>query len=118
MQNDDIVSIIEQLNRLTVQQQQLTEQITQLQTEIRNRSNNDQEVQQATTKVTHTKRNKPIKIGDRVRIKNPKQNQSDIGTVISFTPTGLFARIKLDDDNIINRAPRNLTRIINHEQLK
>ena len=114
MQDDDIESIIEQLNCLTVQQQQLTEQITNLQIEVHNRSNNDLQVEQDVTTTVRAKRNnKSIKIGDRVNIKNPKKNQSNIGTVISFTPTGLFASVKLENDIVINRAPRNLTHINN-----
>ena len=108
MQDEDSIdTIIEQLKRLTLQQQQLTQQIAELQSEIQNRSINDLAV--AATSPVHTQRkNKPIKVGDRVRIKNPRKHQQNTGTVDSFTPTGLFARIKLDNNTVINRAPRNL----------
>ena len=38
MQNDNIDTIINRLNRLTLQQQQLTQQIAELQTYMRNRN--------------------------------------------------------------------------------
>jgi putative ribosome biogenesis GTPase RsgA len=104
MQDDNIETIIDQLNRLTIQQEQLTKQIVKLQNEVRNR----------TTKATVDTNNnskRPIVVGDRVRIKNPRRNQPNTGVVDSFTKSGLFARVKLDNDTVINRAPRNLTRI-------
>ena len=105
MQDEDIDTIIDQLNRLTLQQEQLTQQIVNLQNKVRNRTTN-------TTAVPSRRTSKrSIKVGDRVRIKNPRKNQPITGTVDSFTKSGLFARVKLDDNTTINRAPRNLTRI-------
>jgi putative ribosome biogenesis GTPase RsgA len=110
MQDDDIETIIDQLNRLTVQQQQLTEQIVQLKNEVRNRTTN---LQAPVDTTVHNNKNKkrPVQVGDRVRVKNPRKNQPNTGIVDSFTKSGLFARIKLSDNTIINRAPRNLTQI-------
>ena len=104
MQDNNIETIIDQLNRLTIQQEQLTKQIVKLQDKVRNQ----------TTKATVDTNNnskRPIVVGDRVRIKNPRRNQPNTGVVDSFTKSGLFARVKLDNDTVINRAPRNLTRI-------
>lgn len=104
MQDDNIETIIDQLNRLTIQQEQLTEQIVKLQNEVRNRTTK-------TTVDTNNNSKRPIIVGDRVKIKNPRRNQLNIGVVDSFTKSGLFARVKLDNGTVINRAPRNLTRI-------
>ncbi len=123
MQNDNIDTIIDQLNRLTLQQQQLTQQIAELQTEIRNRNetvstntidaSNQLSGEQSST--TNRVKKKPLAIGDRVRIKNPKKDQPSIGVIDSYTPSKLFVRIKLENSNlIINRAPRNVARI-NHD---
>jgi hypothetical protein len=111
MQDDDIDTIIDKLNRLTIQQQQLTEQIVQLQNEVRNKTVNTQAPVETTAVNNTTKKKRPIQVGDRVRIKNPRKNQPDTGTVDSFTKSGLFARVKLSNDTIINRSPRNLVRI-------
>jgi cell division septum initiation protein DivIVA len=123
MQNDNIDTIIDQLNRLTLQQEQLTQQIAELQTEIRNRN---ESVSTNTTNASHQLsgeqpsttarvKKRPIAVGDRVRIKNPKKDQPSIGVIDSYTPSRLFVRIKLENTNlIINRAPRNVVRI-NHD---
>ena len=104
MRDNNIETIINQLNRLTIQQEQLTKQILKLKNEVRNRT---------TTTTVDTKNNfkRPIIVGDHVWIKNPRRNQSNTGVVNSFTKSGLFARIKLDNNTVINRAPRNLTHI-------
>jgi cell division septum initiation protein DivIVA len=111
MQDEDNIDIIiEQLKRLTIQQQQLTQQIAELQTEIQSRSSNDTTVA-ASSPIRAQRKNKSIKVGDRVKIKNPRKHQQNEGIVDSFTATGLFARVKLDNNTIINRAPKNLTLI-------
>ena len=101
---DNIDIIVQQLERLTIQQQHLTQQIAELQREIQNRS-----IKGLATSPLHTQcTKKPIEVGDRVQIKNPPKHQQNTGSVDSFTPTGLFARIKLDNNTVVNRAPRNL----------
>jgi putative ribosome biogenesis GTPase RsgA len=58
---------------------------------------------------------RPLAVGDRVRIRNPKKDQPSIGVIDSYTPSKLFVRIKLENSNlIINRAPRNVAHI-NHD---
>ena len=111
MQDEDNIDIIvEQLKHLTLQQQQLTQQIAELQREIQNRSIKDLAV--AATSPVYTQRiNKPIKVGDRVRIKNPHKHQQNTVTVDSFTPSGLYIRITLSNDTVVNRTPRNLVLI-------
>jgi cell division septum initiation protein DivIVA len=123
MQNDNIDTIIDRLNRLTLQQQQLTQQIAELQTEIRNRNeavstttiNASNQLSGEQSSTTNRVKKRPLAVGDRVRIKNPKKDQPSIGVIDSYTPSKLFVRIKLDNSNlIINRAPRNVARI-NHD---
>jgi hypothetical protein len=111
MQDDDIDTIIDKLNHLTIQQQQLTEQIAQLQNEVLNRTVNLQAPVETTTANNTTKKKQPIQVGDQVRVKNPQKNQPNTGTVDSFTKSRLFTRVKLSDDTIINCSPRNLVRI-------
>jgi hypothetical protein len=123
MQNDNIDTIIDQLNRLTLQQEQLTQQIAELETEIRTRREtvstediNASELLPGSKSPAATRvKKRPILVGDRVRIKNPKKDQPNTGVIDSYTPSKLFVRIRLDNSNlIINRAPRNVTRI-NHD---
>jgi cell division septum initiation protein DivIVA len=111
MQNDDIETIIDKINRLTIQQQQLTEQIAQLTNEVQNRTVSKQTPANTSTGDSSKAKKRPIQVGDKVRVKNPRKSQPDTGTVHSFTKSGLFARVKLSNDTIINRAPRNLTRL-------
>ncbi len=123
MQNDNIDTIIDQLNRLTLQQEQLTQQIAKLETEIRTRKetvstetvNASEQLLDHKSPAASRVKKRPILVGDRVRIKNPKRDQPNTGVIDSYTPSKLFVRIKLDNSNlIINRAPRNVTRI-NHD---
>ena len=123
MQNDNINTIIDQLNRLTLQQEQLTQQIAELQTEIRtkrenvstNASNASERLSGDQSSTTTRVKKRPITVGDKVIIKNPKKEQPSTGVIDSYTPSRLFVRIKLDNSNlIINRAPRNVVRI-NHD---
>jgi hypothetical protein len=121
MINDDIDTIIAHLYRLTLQQQQLTEQIAELQTEIQGRRQNLAQSDNSDTleekplvnRAPEGKTRKTtIKKGDRVRVKNPGKNQPNTGTIDSYTPSRLFVRIKLDNcGEIINRAPKNVIRI-------
>jgi hypothetical protein len=113
MQNDDIETIINKLNNLTIQQQELTEQIVQLKHELQNRKTNQQTPVNTSSGNNNSRKakNRPIQVGDRVRVRNPRKDQPNIGTVDSFTKSGLFARVKLSNNIIINRAPRNLIRI-------
>jgi hypothetical protein len=108
MQDVDIEAITDHLQQLTLQQQQLTQQIAELNTElcrINDKNNNQQSV---ATKQHTSRRKTPIEIGDKVRVINPKRNQPNTGTVTSFTATGLFARIELDNGIVIRRSPGNL----------
>jgi hypothetical protein len=118
MKNEDIDTIIEHLDRLTLQQQQLTQQIAELQHEVRSRQQNivqddnrDTSEQIPVREPERTRvRKRPIQVGDRVRVKNPGRNQPNTGIVHSYTPSRLFVRIQLDNcDLVINRAPRNVT---------
>jgi hypothetical protein len=121
MNNKDLDTIIEHLNRLTLQQQQLTQQIADLQTEIQGRqqdiiepNNNDNLAQelQVRTRPENNSQRRPIRVGDRVRVKNPGRDQPNTGTIHSYMPSRLFVRIKWDNCDItINRAPGNVTRI-------
>jgi hypothetical protein len=114
MQNDNIDTIIDQLNHLTLQQERLTQQIAELETEIQTRREivstetvnaSEQLPGHKPPAATHLKK-RPILVGDRVRIKNPKRDQPNTGVIDSYTPSKLFVRIKLDNsDLIINRAP-------------
>ena len=121
MNNGDLDILIEHLDRLTIQQQQLTQRIGDLQIEIQGRqqgiiesNNNGNPTQElpVRAKPEHNTRKRPIKVGDRVRVKNPGRNQPNTGTIHSHTPSRLFVRVKLDNCDItVNRAPRNVTRI-------
>ena len=121
MSNEDLDTIITHLNRLTLQQQQLTKQIAELQTEIQSRQQDSSPSNYNDTlageplvrRVPEGKsRKSTIKVGDRVRVRNPGRNQPNTGTIHSYTPSRLFVRIKLDNcDQTINRAPRNVNRI-------
>ncbi len=113
MQNDDIETIIDKLNNLTIQQQKLTEQIIQLKDELQNRETNQRTPVNISSDNNNSRKtkNRPIQVGDRVRVKNPRKDQPNTGVVDSFTKSGLFARIKLSNNNIINHAPRNLIKI-------
>jgi phage shock protein A len=99
MQDEDIESITNHLQQLTLQQEQLTEQIATLNTELRRITNKKQR---------NSRRKTPIEVGDKVRVTNPKRNQPNTGTVTSFTASGLFARIELENGTIIRRSPGNL----------
>ena len=107
MQDVDIDAITDQLQQLTLQQQQLTIQIAELKTELRRQNDNNNQ-QSATTTQRNSRRKLPIVIGNKVRVENPKRNQPNTGTVTSFTATGLFARIELDNGTVIHRSPGNL----------
>ena len=107
MQDIDIDAITDQLQQLTLQQQQLTIQIAELKTELRRQNDNNNQ-QSATTTQRNSRRKLPIVVGDKVRVINPKRNQPNTGTVTSFTATGLFARIELDNGTVIHRSPGNL----------
>ena len=114
MRINNIDQIIEHLERLTLQQEQLTQQIAELQSELRHqRSNHGSNNLRSTPSSTATRnRKRPIAIGDRVRIKNPRKGQSNTGIADSYTPSRLFVRIKLDNGGqIIKRAPSNLVHI-------
>jgi chromosome segregation ATPase len=106
MQDEDIESITNHLQQLTLQQEQLTKQIAELNTELRRINNNKQ--QSVPTKQRTSRRKTSIEVGDKVRVINPKRNQPNTGTVTSFTTSGLFARIELDNGTIIRRSPGNL----------
>ena len=45
--------------------------------------------------------------GDRVRIKNPKKGQRDVGIVVNFCSDGKL-KIRTDRDDIITRLPKNV----------
>ena len=116
MSNEDLETIITNLNRLKLQQQQLTQQIAELQTKIQARqpNNNDTLVEEPPVRriPEGRRRRTSIAVGDRVRVKNPGRNQPNTGTIHSYTPSRLFVKIKLDNcDLTINRAPRNVTHI-------
>jgi hypothetical protein len=121
MKIEHLNAVIEHLDRLTLQQQQLTQQIAKLQIEIQGRrqaivqpGNNDTPKQEIPVKREpgNNTRIRPIRVGDWVSIKNPGKNQPNTGTIHSYTSSRLFVRIKLDNcDRIVNRAPRNVTRI-------
>ena len=51
-----------------------------------------------------------IRIGDRVRIKNPKPGQQNKGTEQGLTATG-FVKILTTNGNIIRRVPNNIVKI-------
>jgi hypothetical protein len=108
MQDVDIEAITDHLQQLTLQQQQLTQQIAELNTELRRINDNDKKQQSVTNKQRISNRKTPIEVGDKVRVINPKRNQPNTGTVTSFTATGLFARIELDNGIVIRRSPGNL----------
>lgn len=108
MQDVDIKIITDQLQRLTLQQEQLTQQIAELNTELRRINDNNKKQQSVTPKQRVLNRKQPIEVGDKVRIINPKRNQPNTGTVTSFTATGLFARIELENGTVIRRSPGNL----------
>ena len=108
MQDVDIEFITDHLQQLTLQQQQLTKQIAELNTELRRINDNNNNQQSVATKQRTLRRKTPIEVGDKVRVINPKRNQPNTGTVTSFTATGLFARIELDNDTVIRRSPGNL----------
>ena len=119
MHTKDIDNIVEHLNRLTLQQEQLTQQIAALQNELRIQRRefaqaNTRDASQATQEPAsaRARKRRPITVGDRVRIKNPGKNSSCTGTVDSYTLSRLFVRIHLDNSGpVINRAPSNLVRI-------
>ncbi len=111
MHNDNIETILDRLNCLTIQQQQLTEQIVQLTNKVQFRTTNQQTPANTSIGNNNKAKKLPIQVGDTVRVKNPRKNQPNTGIVHSFTKSGLFARIKLSNDIIINRSPRNLAKI-------
>ena len=50
----------------------------------------------------------PPAVGDRVRIRNPKKGQRDVGIVVDFCSDGKL-KIRTDRDDIITRLPKNVT---------
>jgi len=49
-----------------------------------------------------------IRLGDRVHITNPSENQQPEGEVIGATIGG-YIRVRTDNGNVVRRFPRNLT---------
>ena len=48
-----------------------------------------------------------LRVGDMVRIDNPREFQQDSGTVVGFQ--GRFIEVRTQNRNIVRRIPRNLT---------
>lgn len=106
MNKDYLDTIIQNLSRLTIQQQHLTQKIADLQIEIQRcqqdiveSNNNGNPTQELSVKPRPEKntQKRTIKVGDRVGVKNPGRNQPNNGTVHSHTLSRLFVRVKLDN---------------------
>ena len=114
-QEERLEELIERLNRLTVQQDSINEQViltrrevTTITAEIRNR---DRETAAAT--VTRERviavAGSGYYVGDHVRILNPYRNQERHGTVIGETRDGLL-KVKPLLGKYIKRLPKNVER--------
>ena len=98
MRNDDVQDLLEQLNRLQIQQ---TDLFARLATAV--------EAERAQTREPLNER-KPAKrefaIGDRVNIKNPKLFQPTSGTITKIGATRIT--VTSESGSKILRAPKNI----------
>jgi hypothetical protein len=94
---DDIDSLLDELNKLRIQETKIIERIVQ----VRNDNSDNNE----TTKTNRKNTNEEIRIGDTVRILNPRRFQESTGTVsrigkrITITPR-LGIKIVRDPKNV------------------
>ena len=110
---DDIKELNELIKNLKLTQQQINSQIQEAEKIVTSITNRDNK-----TKQTINNRNNKlvvfeygdIRVGDRVRIRNPSGNQQNKGTIIGATKTG-FARIQTQNGDIIRRVANNITKI-------
>ena len=104
----DIEEINKLIDNLKIKKEEINTQIAKaekLVTDITNRNKKSD------------RNNKPIvfeygdiRIGDKVRIKNPNRHQQNKRTVIGVTKTG-FARIETNNRDIIRRVANNIVKI-------
>ena len=105
----ELNKLIDLINNLKIKQEEINKQITEAETLIHN-------ISHKTINTNTDRENKTVifeygdfRIGDRVRIRNPKGQQQNKGTLIGVTTTG-FARIQTNNGTIIRRVPNNITK--------
>jgi hypothetical protein len=102
MRDDDIKDIVEQLQRLQLQQDAL---ITRL-GELRSNSATDNARATRIPPETETVTARTFAIGDRVRIRNPNRLQADRGVVVNITANRITVQARRGSK--IVRAPHNI----------
>ena len=108
----DIKKVNELINNLKITQQQINNQIQEAEKFVTNITNCDNKI-----KTINNRNNKliifkfgDIRVGDRVKIKNPSKNQQNKGKIVGTTKTG-FAQIQTQNGDIIRRVANNITKI-------
>jgi hypothetical protein len=104
MRDEDIKDIVEQLQRLQLQQDALITRLGEL-------SGNDTGATASTRATiipteTETASAKPFAIGDRVRIRNPKRTQANRGVISAITASRVT--VQAANGTKILRAPHNV----------
>ena len=105
MSNKETQQLIEQLQQLQIQQQVITRRLALLST------NNTREGEEVANTTTGSR--EPIytglKLGDRVKIRNPKHNQGKSGVITKIGKTNIT--VTSNSGEKIVRAPKNLTKL-------
>ena len=116
--NENIESVLIELKSLRIQQTRILSRIDRLigvlestntPTPTAVKSEYTEEVSSGKDAPPKRKEGKrTLKKDDRVRVKNPKQGESETGTIIGFTTTGQV-RLHLDSGQNTRRIRRNVT---------
>jgi hypothetical protein len=106
----DLAQVIELLEDLRIKQRDIENQINEVSKiakNLRGQSNNKRTNNKEKEKLfpNHT-----FRLGDRVKIINPKHHQLDTGVIDGVTPSG-FVRIITEEGDIIRRIPENIRKI-------
>ena len=106
MDNNEIRDIVEQLQRLQIQQASLVDRLSRAAETLPNVVNDEPDNRRARIPTDNPRQ---FAIGDRVRINNPRILQQPTGTVIRITEARMT--VQTSNGGTVTRTPKNLTLI-------
>ena len=107
MSNREIEQLIEQLQQLQIRQQEITRRLALITTNNRN----TREIGETsnTIRATPETTNSALKIGDRVKIRNPKPNQAKSGVIAKIGKTNITVTSSSGEKIVC--APKNILKL-------
>ena len=109
-ERNKIEQLINKLNELEIDQREISKDIEKVRKEIQDIKKADEgkkDEENRQREYEEYKRLHTFKIGDKVKINNPKQRNDNKGTVTGYTPTG-YVKITTEKGIKTRRIPANL----------